>query len=376
MTYKEIGAQALLDKSKLELLQLREVIERSDIVFVPIQTPHEKKFEGITRLPKERKGFYYGFLRQAMHDIADICLHIGKRKIVAVISTVLPGTIEREVQPVLNEYVQLCYCPHFIAMGTTIKDFLDPEFVLLGVDDKEAASVVEQFYRTLHSSQVFRTTVRTAELIKVAYNVWITSKICIANTIGEIAHKVGADADDVFDALALATNRIVSTAYMCAGSGDGGQCHPRDSIALSHLARRINLSYDWFEHLMLSRERQADWFADLIETEAKNRHLPVMMLGIAFKPGTNITTGSHAILVMNILKERNIEFTAYDPHVLGGLPIDKSVWEKPHVFFVSTRHPEFASISFAPGSVVIDPHRYIKNQPGVHVIRIGGGRGW
>ena len=80
--------------------------------------------------------FDYSYLREG---ISSLVKHITEPKIVVIISTVLPGTIDREIRPLLNEHVRLCYNPFFIAMGTTIKDFMEPEFVLLGVDDPEAA---------------------------------------------------------------------------------------------------------------------------------------------------------------------------------------------------------------------------------------------
>ena len=96
-----------------------------------------------------------------------------------------------------------------------------------------------------------------AEAIKVAYNTYISMKIAYANTWMEICHKIpGTDVDQVTGALELATTRIMSPKYLTGGMGDGGGCHPRDNIALSWLARELDLSYDFFEHLMIARERQ------------------------------------------------------------------------------------------------------------------------
>jgi UDPglucose 6-dehydrogenase len=383
LNYQERGAQELLEKSKIRLMEIGELVEWSDIVFVAVQTPHEHEYEGVTRLPDERKGFYYGYLEDA---IAAISRAVRGPKVVSVISTVLPGTVESRIKPVMHPMIKLCYNPFFIAMGTTIMDFLSPEFVLLGVDDEEAAKVVERFYATVTDAKVFRTDIKTAELIKVAYNTWISTKVSVANTLMEVCEKVGADVDDVSDALALATRRIVSPAYTRAGMGDGGACHPRDNIALSELARRIGLSYDWYESIMICRERQTEWLAELIIREQEIRNLPVVLLGIAFKPRTNITAGSAAILLSNILleKRRATPHLMYDPHVdppfreigstrasaLNPRDLVDSL-KRPAVFFVSTKHPEWASFDFPVGSVVLDPHGYISDKPGVHVVRIG-----
>jgi UDPglucose 6-dehydrogenase len=144
--------------------------------------------------------------------------------------------------------------------------------------------------------------------------------------------------------------------------GDGGGCHPRDNIALSWLARKLDLSHDFFEDLMVAREDQTEWFADLIE----NYDLPKFILGKAFKPETNLTVGSPAVLLKNILEERGISVTCYDPHV----DLDKPKFTKA-VYFIGTRHDIFATYKFPAGSVVLDPHRYIPDQDDVTVIRIG-----
>ena len=105
------------------------------------------------------------------------------KKVVVIISTVLPGTIRREIIPIIedNPYFKLCYNPFFIAMGTTINDFINPEFVLFGVDDKGAYEAAKEFYATIHDKPVYECTIEEAEMIKVSYNTYITMKINLAN---------------------------------------------------------------------------------------------------------------------------------------------------------------------------------------------------
>ena len=229
--YREIGAQELLDKSEIELVDVPTMVKQCEIIFVPIQTPRDEAYEGITRIPSTRKDFDYTFLKAGMKTLAD---EIGKQKtdtIVIIISTVLPGTIRREIIPMLNRYVKLCYNPFFIAMGTTIRDFLNPEFILLGVDGKQAAEVAEEFYRDiLPQAKLFKTTIESAELIKVAYNTFIGMKIAFINTMMEICYHTNADVDAVRDALTMATNRLISGKYLSAGMGDGGGCLLPDEI--------------------------------------------------------------------------------------------------------------------------------------------------
>lgn len=366
----------LLRASRLRFGALADVVAHAEIIFVAVQTPHEARYEGVTRLPDERRDFDYRHLVQAMTALSAAIEAHGEDKIVIIISTVLPGTLKREVLPRIGAHVKLCYNPFFIAMGTTIKDFLNPEFVLFGIRDRAAAAKARALYATLHDRPFYETSIENAELTKVAYNTYISMKICFANTLMEICHKTpGCDVDAVTDALSLATTRLLSPKYLRGGMGDGGGCHPRDNIALSWLARQLDLSYDWFEGIMLCREEQTDWLADLIEAQHRQRGYPHRVVGIygrAFKAGTNLTVGSPAVLLANLLAERGFEVRLYDPHIDAG----PCPFERPGVYFVAANHAAFAAPDwrFPAGSVVLDPWRYIPAQPGVEVIPIGVGR--
>jgi UDPglucose 6-dehydrogenase len=366
LPYREVDAQPLLDRSDIKLYEFARVVEESDIIFVAVQTPHDPMYEGTTRLPTTRVDFDYGHLAIAIEDIATVVALTGEDKVVVIISTVLPGTIEREIKPLLCSHVKLCYNPFFIAMGTTIPDFLDPEFVLLGVDDKSAAKKVMEFYATIHDKRVFATHIKNAELIKVLYNTYISSKIGFINTAMELCHKTGADIDEVSEALFLATDRVISTKYLRGGMGDGGGCHPRDNIALSWLARRVSLSYDWFEHIMIAREKQTEWLARKVIEQHDRTKLPIVIMGKSFKEETNITVGSPSILLKNILQEKGHHVLMYDPHIDGDPPL-----LGPSVFFIGTKHEAFIDFPYPENSYIIDPWRYIPNRSDLHVIRIG-----
>jgi UDPglucose 6-dehydrogenase len=379
--HREIGPngepsiEPLLQSSSLRFGSLEDLVSHAEVIFIAVQTPHDSRYEGITRLPEERVDFEYTYLKQAVATVSDCIRRLGEDRTVVIISTVLPGTVNREIAPVLNHHVKLCYNPFFIAMGTTITDFLKPEFVLFGVWDRNAARQVRSLYATLHDRPFYETSIENAELIKVAYNTYITMKICYANTLMEICHKTpGCDVDQVTNALGLATERLLSPRYTRAGMGDGGGCHPRDNIALSWLARKLDLSYDWFENVMLCREKQTEWLADAIKQQHEKAgfgHRIVGIYGRSFKADTNLTTGSPATLLAGILEELGFDVRMYDPHIdEGPCPFD---WAG--VYFVATNHKQFAATDwkFPKGSVVLDPWRFIQAHEGVAVIPIGVG---
>jgi UDPglucose 6-dehydrogenase len=365
LTYKEAGAQKYLDNSNIEIKSVKEVVEHSDIIFVPIQTPHGAKFEGSTRIPDEREDFDYSYLIDGLTELDNELFQQKKEMTVVVISTVLPGTVRKYIKPLLSEYTKLCYNPFFIAMGTTIEDFLRPEIILFGVDDEEAAKKAKKFYRTINHAPFYETTIENAELIKVTYNTFIGTKIAFVNSVMEMCHHLpNTNVDEVMNALKMCNKRIISDKYLSGGMGDGGGCHPRDNIALSWLSDKLDMSFNWFDNIMKQREVQTDWLADIIEYNKKGK---VVILGKSFKPETNIETGSPAHLLANILRERNISFEHYDPYVDG----DFEIGYEACTFFIATKHEDFNDIDYPKGSVIIDPWRYIGDKQGVEVIRIG-----
>jgi len=364
--YQEEGTPELLEKTNIKLGTLEEVVEFADIIFVPIQTPHHEKFEGITRLPDERVDFDYTYLVKGMQSISRACT---KDKVVVIISTVLPGTVERYILPVISKHVKLCYNPFFIAMGTTRADFEYPEFVLLGCDDLEISEYVTNFYRTIHDKPVFRTSIKNAELIKVIYNTFISTKIAFINTVMEVCDKTGCNVDVVSDAIALGTDRLISTKYLRGGMGDAGGCHPRDNIALSWLAREKHLSYDWFENIMIAREKQTEWLASLVKSVKDHFAMDVIILGEAYKKNINLTIGSSSTLLSNLLTEMGVEHSTFDP-LTTPLPF-KAGTLRPAIYFIATNHDVFKEYEFESGSVVLDPWNIIKDQNGVIVRRIG-----
>jgi UDPglucose 6-dehydrogenase len=309
--------------------------------------------------------------------VSDLALQMNGGT-VAVISTVLPGTMAREIVPLLPKHVGLAYNPSFIAMGTTVRDFLQPEFVLVG-GEAEDAERVWRFYRETFKrptallpdeTPIVKTSVANAELTKVAYNTFIGLKLAFANTVMEVCHKTDCDVDEVMGALKLAKRRLISGAYLDGGMGDGGGCHPRDNIALSWLARKLDLSFDLFDSVMHQRQAQCSWLADRMELDHLAWNLPMGILGTAYKPGSAIETGSPALLVKHMLEARGRSVTTWDPHVNDS---DWPVTMDPHVWLIGCKHPELAECVVAEGSVVIDPWRYYPDRKGVEVVRLGQG---
>ena len=335
-----------------------DVLAASEIVFVAVQTPHAPEYEGCNTTPETSRDFDYSYLATALREIAR---EVARDTTVVVVSTVNPGTSSRIIEPILrrNSLVRYVYSPAFIAMGTTMADFSKPEMVIAGTNDDLAFSNLSSIHESIHNAPIIRLGISSCELVKMSYNTFIGMKIVFANTIGEISEKIGADADEVTEALAYATQRILSPKYLRSGMGDGGGCHPRDQLALSWLAERLDLSVDLFGFLMRARDAQEEWHAQLCLDASKLTGLPIRVCGREFKAESNLTTGSPSRLLMSLLSD---SATWQD---------ERPESDSPAVFFIGVNHEHYRDWVWPQGSVVIDPWGYIPDQSGVVVRRLG-----
>ena len=161
-------------------------------------------------------------------------------------STLTPGQT-REINEKFG--INMLYSPNLPGLGTMLKDILNPEFVILGSNDKEKnknkIEKVKNFYSTIHDKKVLITDTNTAELIKVSYNSFISTKISYINTLMEICEKMpgGANVDDISKAFSLATDRIISSKYLKAGSADSGACFPSGQLVYTKNGVEENSKY-------------------------------------------------------------------------------------------------------------------------------------
>lgn len=375
--YIEENLESYLTDSKIEIEDsIDKVIEKTDIVFIAVPTPHLERFEGNTPVPVDRSDFDYTYLKDVITNINNYLINNKDKNIdIVIISTVLPGTIRSTILPLLTSIrngVNLFYNPYFIAMGTTINDFLNPEFVLIGKVNNHSDRL-ENIYRKFLSCPVVKINLESAELVKVAYNTFIGMKIIFANALAEITEKVGGNVDEVTNTLSLAHNRIISKKYLSAGMGDGGGCHPRDQIAMSWLAKKINMSFDIFEFIAKARDSQTLYLANILRGMQESNNLEVIVLGNSYKKNIGITVGSPSILLQHYLKQLDVKFRSYDP-------IEKDeelICENAAIFFVATPHDVFKKLSLPIGSIIIDPwtnlqkNSSIENQYGIYYKGIG-----
>lgn len=303
----DVAGYDIVDKSSKHVVirnSIKDLCRDRDIVFVATPTPHEEGYDGRTptsHLPV--KDFNYDEVKKVLSK-CNKYMH-GSQSLV-LISTVLPGTIRRELAPLVTN-VKLLYNPYLIAMGTVARDMINPEMIMIGTKKgvyktAHKAQQLEAFYNQVceNKPRIEIGTWEETEATKIFYNTFISNKIALVNMIQDVAHRLGnMNVDKVTQALAKSTQRIVSSAYMKAGMGDGGACHPRDNIALRWLAKELDLGYDIFESIMTARERQAENMATAILTHGNN----VFFTSDSYKAGTDLVDGSYSLLVQHYVRK-------------------------------------------------------------------------
>ena len=305
--YTDIAGYDVLQKHS-DLVDIKsslaDAIKNRDVVFIATPTPHEEGYDG--REPtshKQPKDFNYDEVKKVLTECNNL---MNDEQVVVLISTVLPGTIRREFDPIMTN-VKLIYNPYLIAMGTVGYDMINPEMIMIGTkkgieETAVKAGWLKKLYRDIceNDPRIEFGTWEEVEAMKIFYNTFISNKIALVNMMQDVANKLGhMDVDKVTQALAKSTKRIVSPAYMKAGMGDGGACHPRDNIALRWLAKELDLGYDMFETIMTAREKQAENMAKEILTHGEN----VFFTSDSYKPGTDLVDGSYSLLVQYYVRK-------------------------------------------------------------------------
>ena len=355
-----------VEPSNFEMVPtIEEVVKDREMIFIAVPTPHHPDYDGrnpTSHLPN--KDFDYSIVKNVLTEVNKF---VNKNQLVVLISTVLPGTIRREFIDLIPNG-RFIYNPYLIAMGTVKWDMVNPEMVIIGTEDGSMtgdAQMLLDFYRTFITEGT-RYEVGTwdeAEGIKIFYNTFISTKVALVNMIQDVAEANGnMNVDVVTGALERSTYRILGPAYMKAGMGDGGGCHPRDNIALRYMAEHLGLGYDLFDAIMEAREEQARNMAIRLVKEANEASLPIVILGEAYKPNVHYKDGSASILVGHYVQNFTGTPVTYDPVE----PI-QAVYLLGHM----GKHHDY---NFPEGSIVVDPWRAYNTDKNIKVIHYGNTR--
>lgn len=389
---QETNLQDYMERNRTRLsatLSHRDAIMQSDITFVIVPTPSDKNgafsikyaataFAAIGKVLKEKKGYHT----------------------VVLTSTVLPGStrygllsvLERESGKVCGKDFGLCYSPEFIALGSVIHDFLNPDFLLVGEFDKKSGEILESYYKKIMENKppCKRMSIENAELAKISLNSYVTMKITFANILTELCEKLpGGDVDVVSDAIGL--DKRIGRKYLTGGLGFGGPCFPRDNVALSYFAGSLGVRNEIAE--------ATDRFNRTIPSRFADRLIPlvkpgstVAILGLSYKPFSCVVEESQSILLAQAFARNNFTVIGFDPlanenaqfALKDDIEIKESIKEclnLADVVLITTQDPAFRSLKRndflqdKKEAIVVDfwriLHDELSGKPGIHYIPVG-----
>jgi UDPglucose 6-dehydrogenase len=291
-------------------LSHEEAILNSDISFVIVPTPSD-----------ERGAFSLQYAEWAFREIGKALAKKSDYHNIVLTSTVLPGSTRQALLPVLEREsgkkggrdFGLCYSPEFIALGSIINDFLNPDFTLVGELDERSGSHLEEVYKRvmLSGPPCARMSLENAELAKISVNSFVTTKITFANTLAAICEKLpGGDVDVVTKAIGL--DKRIGSRYLTGAIGYGGPCFPRDNVALAFISKELGVD----PGLAVT----TDSLNRSISTRIKERVLPMVrrgatiaLLGLSYKPFSHVTEESQGVYIAEQLSKHGARVIAYDP---------------------------------------------------------------
>jgi UDPglucose 6-dehydrogenase len=319
--------------------------------------------------------------------------------VLVVASTVMPGSCDGEILPAIEkasgrrigETLGLCYSPEFIALGTVIRDMLEPDMVLIGESDARAGDVLERMYAGVceNDPPFRRMSLVNAELTKIAVNTYVTMKISYANALADMCERLPrADVEVVTDALGLDTR--IGSKYLRGALAYGGPCFPRDNKAFGVLARDLGAEPLLVEATDAVNVAQTDRLARVVESRLEPGS-SVGILGLAYKPDTAVVEESPGVALAAQLANAGYDVLIYDPvateaglSALGGAvrgcTSAAELLEQSDVAVITTPWPEFAELPFevvereGRQAVVIDCWRLLSDSRpngAVEVVRLG-----
>lgn len=286
----------------------RKAVLESDISLVCVGTPS-----------RPNGSLDLSHVEQVCEEIGNALAEKSDKHTVVMRSTMLPGTIEGAVVPTLErtsgkrsgEDFNVCINPEFLREGTSLSDFYNPPFTLIGAEDKSAASLVAELYADV-KAPVFLLPVKTAEMVKYVCNCFHALKVSFANEIGNLCKASGIDSHDVMNVFCNDTKLNLSPYYLKPGFAFGGSCLPKDLRAINYRAKELDIEVPVLAAILPSNRLQIERAIEMVVNTRKKR---VGVLGFSFKAGTDDLRESPMVSLVEALIGKGYELEIYDSNV-------------------------------------------------------------
>ncbi len=344
------------NKTRLKAtLSHTEAIVNSNVSFVIVPTPSDDK-----------GAFSLQYAKWAFREIGRALAEKQTYHLVVLTSTVLPGSTRYGLLSVLEEEsgkkcgidFGLCYSPEFIALGSIIRDFLNPDFTLVGEFDKKSGDILEKSYSEIMSNAppCRRMSLENAELTKVALNTFVTTKITYANMLRELCEKIpGGDVDIVTNA--IGSDSRIGKKYLTGALGYGGPCFPRDNVALGYFSRELGVDAGIAETTDKANKAIVPKIVSQIKSIISQSDT-VAVLGMAYKPFSHVIEESQGTYLAESLVKSGTRVVAFDPLASEAINSEfknrivvldslEECLEQAKVFLITTADPEFKKITAA-----------------------------
>ncbi len=320
-------------------------------------------------------------IKSVCRQIGEALARVNRFHIVVMRSTMLPGTIEQTVIPALEVYsgkragrdFGVAINPEFLREGTSIHDFNNPPFTLIGADDEETSGPLQRLYCEVNAP-VIAIRIKEAEMVKYACNAFHALKVTFANEIGTISKALGVDSHKVMDVFCKDTKLNLSPYYLKPGFAFGGSCLPKDLRAITYKAKELDVEVPMLNSILVSNRQQVERAVDaVLQTGRKT----VGVLGLSFKSGTDDLRESPMVALIETLIGKGLKLAIYDrdvelarlfgankqyiereiPHISNLMrPQFDEVIDASEVIIIGKREDEFRALSerMNNGRVIID----------------------
>jgi GDP-mannose 6-dehydrogenase len=306
--------------------------------------------------------------------VENVCREIGaalstkqKYHLVVIRSTVLPGTVEQKLIPLLEEYSGLkasmdfgvCMNPEFLREGSAIEDYYHPSLIVVGELDQRSGDIMEELYSPLNVP-LTRTKIRVAEMVKYTSNAYHALKVVFANEIGNLAKANGIDGQEVMDIFIQDRQLNISPTYLMPGFAFGGSCLPKDLRAILYRAKELDVDCPLLSAILPSNQNQIEYGIKLIEKTGSKK---VGILGLSFKAGTDDLRESPTITLAETLLGRGYHIQIFDEK----LNLSKLVGA--NKLFLEKQLPHIASLLCPSIEEVISQSQVVVITNGSHAFR-------